>query len=94
MKNLHKGDIVYQVVDNVEPYVLQKGTIIDVGTGNMCRVLWLEPETVFKGISTRVYPADIYRSPRRAVKAYLRRVEHNLTIQSHELERAAKRAPA
>ena len=80
-KNLRVGATVYQVRD----MVLHQGVVEEVSCGGACKVMWLKPDTAWKGTSTREYPCDLYRTPKRAILAYLRRIKRYLEIQQLEL---------
>ena len=82
-KNLRCGTTVYQVRGQA---ILHKGALVSVAYGGVCQVEWLKPDTEWKGSTSREYACDLYRTPRRAILAYVKRVKLNLEIQQDELE--------
>lgn len=87
-KNLHKGATVYQVRDNTGVMLLHKGVVVWASVaGKPCTVYWLKPTTsILTGLSTKEYSVDLYRTPKRAILGYLKRVKLDLEIQQDELE--------
>ena len=86
-KNLRKGHTVYQVRDGGEqPMMLHKGFISDMALASQARVQWLEPrQSKLCGVTTVEYMCDLYRTPQRAITAYIRRAKNNLMIQADEM---------
>ena len=86
-KNLKAGNTVYIVKDDCGEVILYKGFIESAQFAPKCTVQWLAPDTRYKGLSTQEYFCDLYRTPKRAILAYLRRAKRNLEIQADELGR-------
>ena len=86
-KNLRRNQDVYQVRDNTGCVILYKGMVASICDPGTCRVHWLKPRnSVLTGLSTKEYMCDLYRSPKRAIRGYLKRVKLNLEIQQDCLE--------
>jgi hypothetical protein len=90
MKNPKLGTTVYQVKTdcNSGQTLVHKGFVSDPmkGSFNKCKVMWVAPDTSYKGSTTEEYRVDVFETSSRAINQYLRRAKLNLSIQALDLE--------
>jgi hypothetical protein len=90
MKNPKLGTTVYQVKTYGDHgnALVHKGFVSDPmeGSFNKCKVMWVAPDTPYKGSTTEEYRVDVFTTASRAINQHLRRAKLNLSIQALDLE--------
>ena len=90
MKHPKLGTIVYQVktVGDQGNALVHKGFVSDPmeGSFNKCKVMWLAPDTPYKGSTTEEYRVDVFATSSRAINQYLRCAKLNLSVLALDLE--------
>lgn len=92
MKHPKLGTTVYQVKTDGDQgnTLVHKGFVSDPmeGSFDKCKVMWLAPNTSYKGSTTEEYRVDVFTTASRAINKYLRCAKLNLSVQALDLEEA------